>query len=380
MTRAHLRLLFFITEDWFFCSHFLDRAVAARAAGYEVTVLTRANGFADTIQRNDLRLLSLPINRRGLSPLGELRTLWKVVRAYRAVQPDLVHHIALKPILYGTLAAKLTGVRAVINAPVGMGYIFTSRGRLARFLRPGVRAALRWLLNPRGSRVVFENSDDFEAMIDAGFVRHDAGVLIRGAGVDLDRFRPTLEPAGTPVVTLVARMLWDKGIGEFVAAARQLRAAGVAAHFRLVGVPDPANPAAIDEVQLRSWHAEGVIEWLGHRTDIPELLAASHIVCLPSYREGLPKSLLEALAAGRPVVAADEPGCREVVRHEDNGLLVPSRDPAALAEALRRLIADSSLRERLGMRGRQRAETEFASSLVCGATLALYRDALVGGN
>lgn len=371
------RLLFLITEDWFFYSHFLERAIAARTEGYDVTVVTRATGHQDKIQDHGFRMLHIPFDRRGLNPFGELATLWRIVRTYRTVRPDVVHHIALKPITYGTLAAKLTGIRVVINAPVGMGYVFTSHGRLARMLRPVVWAAMRWLLNPRGSRVVFENPDDLESMVAAGVVQRDAGVLIRGAGVDLDRFRPTPEPAGIPVVTFVGRMLWDKGVGEFAAAARQLRKAGVVAHFRLVGMPDPANPAAIEVAQLESWHAEGVVDWLGHRTDIPELLASSHVVCLPSYREGLPKSLLEALAAGRPVVATDVAGCREAVHHEDNGLLVASRDSVGLAAAIRRLIENPDLRQKFGARGRQRAEAEFASPLVCEATLALYREVML---
>ncbi len=368
------RLLYLITEDWFFCSHFLERASAARAAGYEVLVLARTGDgvHAQRIRDAGLRLLPLRVQRRSTNPLAELGVVRQVLAVYRRERPDLVHHVALKPILYGTLAARLCGLHAVVNAPVGMGFVFTSTSWRARLLRPLVRAGLRTLLDPPGARVVFENPDDLAALVDDHLVRREDCVLIRGAGVDTVRFRPTPEPAGEPVVTLVARMLRDKGVHEFVEAARLLRARGIAACLQLVGEPDPGNPAAIPEAELRVWHEQGVVRWLGRREDIPQLLAASHVVCLPSYREGLPKSLLEGLAAGRPLVATDVPGCREAVIDGDNGLLVPARDAPALADALARLLHDPGLRARMGARGRALAEASFSTPRIVAQTLALY--------
>lgn len=370
------KLLYLITEDWFFCSHFLERAAAAKAAGYEVIVVAQENIHGAAIRNAGLRLLPLKVRRRGLNPLAELQTLFAIWRIYRAERPDLLHHIALKPILYGSFVARLLGLRHIVNAPVGMGYVFTSNRRLARLLRTFVLAAMRRLLNPRGSKVVFENNDDLRSFVADGFVQPLDAVLIRGAGVNLDRFKPHAEPGGVPVVVLTARMLWDKGVGEFAQAARQLRTEGVNARFVLVGSPDPGNPAAITTTQLQAWHEEGVVEWIGHQDDIPAVLASSHIVCLPSYREGLPKSLLEALAVGKPVVTTDVPGCREVVSDGDNGLLVPPRDAASLATALARVIADPKLRARYGAKGRARAEAEFSSAIVVGATLRLYKQLL----
>lgn len=370
------RLLYLITEDWFFCSHFLERAEAARAAGYEVLVMTRVGGQGPEpgarIRAAGLRLLPLRVQRRGTNPLAECGVLRQILAAYRHERPDIVHHVALKPILYGTLAARLCGITAVINAPVGLGYVFTSEAPRARLLRPLVQAGLKVLLNPTGSRVVFENPDDLAGLAAAGIVRREAAVLIRGAGVDTQRFRPLPEPAGTPVVTLVARMLRDKGVGEFVEAARLLRAQGVEARLQLVGEPDPGNPAAIPEAQLHEWQRSGLVCWLGRREDVAEILAGSHVVCLPSYREGLPKSLLEGLAAGRALVATDVPGCREAVRHGENGLLVPPRDAPALAAALAQLLRDPDLRARFGARGRERAVAEFATPRIVAQTLDLY--------
>jgi glycosyltransferase involved in cell wall biosynthesis len=366
-------VLFFVTEDWFFCSHFIDRAVAARRAGYEVLVLTRVREHGDRIRAAGLALIPMEVRRRSLNLFTELRALRQVYRIYGDFKPDLVHHFALKPIIYGTLAARRRQIRWVVNAPVGMGFVFSSKSPLARLLRPFVQIALRSLLNPPGSRVVFENPDDLASAVADGLVRREDARLIRGAGVDLERFRPRPEPRGEPTVVLVARMLWSKGVAEFVEASRILRSQGLVSRFVLVGAPDPENPAAIPEAKLNAWQANGVVEWLGPRSDIPEILAASHIVCLPSYREGLPKALLEALAVGRPIVATDVPGCREAVNHGENGFLVPSHDPMALADALAVLIKDPALRVRLGKAGRKRAETEFSSASVSDATLALYK-------
>jgi glycosyltransferase involved in cell wall biosynthesis len=370
------KLLFLVAEDWFFCSHFIERAQAASEAGYEVLVLTRVREHGAQISAAGLRLVPLSIERGSVNPLSALRTLGQIVAVYRAERPDLVHHVALKPILLGTLAARLAGVHRIVNAVVGLGYVFTSQQGLARALRPVLNLALKLLLNPRGSRVVFENADDLGAMVRSGHVRADEAVLIRGAGVDPARFTPT---AGNPVpvVVLVARMLWDKGVGEFVQAAAALRAQGARADFVLVGDADPANRAAIPQTTMQHWQRQGDVQWWGFRRDMPALLAQADIACLPSYREGLPKSLLEAMAAGLPCVTTDVPGCREAVRHGDNGLLVPPRDAAALGEALRRLLDDERLRKRMGARGRERLETEFSTGQVVNQTLTLYR-ALLG--
>lgn len=380
MNSERPHILYFVTEDWFFCSHFIERAVAAHQAGYQVTVLTRVREHGERIRAAGLTLIPIEIQRNGLNPFRELATLLQIAHIYRRERPALVHHFALKPIIYGTLASWLAAIKHCINAPVGMGFIFSSSSSLARLIRPVMQLSLRVLLNPPGSRVIFENADDLAESVKTGLVRAPSAVLIRGAGVDIATFKPHREPHGIPKIVLVARMLWEKGIGEFVEAGRQLRARHIAARLLLIGAPDPENPASIPVTQLEAWARENVIEWWGYRSDVAAILAESHIVCLPSYyREGLPKALLEALAAGRPVVATDAPGCREAVRHGDNGLLIPERDPEALTAALITLIEAPALRQQMGARGRHRAETEFASKLVCAATLDVYRELLTTG-
>ncbi len=373
-----VKLLYFITEDWFFCSHFRNRAQAAREAGYAVTLLTHVNEREACIRELGIDLIPLALSRRSLNPWRELRTFLAILRVYRQQRPQLVHHFALKPILYGTLAARLAGIPHCVNAPLGMGFVYSSSSLLARILRPLLSLALRFLLNPPNSRVIFENADDRRAAIQQGLVRAEQAVLMPGAGVEVQRFQPQpVSPCAVPAVVLVARMLWEKGIGTFVEAARRLRAQNLRARFLVVGAPDEENPAAIPKTQLEAWDRAGLIEWLGYRTDIPEILSHAQIFCLPSaYGEGLPKAILEAMAAGLPVVTTDVPGCREAVRHGENGLLVPSRDPRALAKALARLLRDPACCRRMGQRGRWRAEREFSSTRICAATLRLYEDLL----
>jgi glycosyltransferase involved in cell wall biosynthesis len=280
----------------------------------------------------------------------------------------------MKPVLYGSLASRLAGIRGVVNALAGLGWSFSSRNWRARLLRPWIRLAFRALVSQ--GTVIVQNPDDAAVVRDEG-VMAERIRMIRGSGVDIECFRPQPEAEGQPRVVLPARMLRDKGVVEFVEAARLLRAQGSAARFVLVGDPDPENPASLSVAQLNAWRDEGIVEWETWRDDMPAVYQGAHVVCLPSYREGLPKVLLEAAASGRAIVATDVPGCREIVRQGDNGLLVPPRDARALAEALRKLVDDPVLRRRMGQRGRKIAETEFSVEKVIAETLAVYREVLI---
>ena len=367
-----MRLLYIITEDWFFTSHFIDRAIDAKRHGFDVLVATRDGDAARTIRFHGIKVVPIDFSRRGMNPVRELRTILRLHKLIRGIEPDLVHNIALKPVVLGTIAAIMAHTKYIVNAPVGMGYIFSSQDRRATLLRPIFKRVIKVVLNPRRSRVIIENPDDYVALVKFGMVQEQDLFLIKGAGVDIVEFHPGPEPAGTVVVSLVARMLKDKGVLEFIEAARILKASGVEANFDLVGGIDKGNPTTLTRSQLESWSREGVINWLGQQDDIPKVLAESHIVCLPSYREGLPKSLIEALAAGKPVVTTDVPGCREVVRHQENGLLVEPRNPKALADALRTLITNKELRQQYGAAGRVRAENEFSNELITSQTFSVY--------
>lgn len=371
------KLLYFISEDWYFCSHRLPLALAAQDAGYDVAVVTHVNNYGEAIRRAGIRLIPFNLSRRGMNLLSELAMLARLIVLYRKEKPDLVHHVAMKPVLYGSLAARLSGVPRVVNALAGLGYVFTSDQLMARLLRPVIGSAFRGLLNSRRSRLILQNQNDRAMFIRKRFINEERIRLIRGSGVDTAVFSPTPEPSGIPVVMLASRMLWDKGIKEFVEAARQLEARGVDARFVLVGDTDPHNPSAIPKEQLTAWHTEGVIEWWGQREDMPTVFSESHIICLPSfYGEGVPKVLIEAAASGRPIVTTNMPGCREIVKNGENGLLVPVRSTAELADAIQSLIENPELRQKMGARGREIVVSEFAVGKVVSETMTVYEELL----
>ncbi|HXW97749.1 MAG TPA: glycosyltransferase family 4 protein [Gemmatimonadales bacterium] len=367
------RLLFVVNDAPFFLSHRLPLAVGALEAGYEVHVATPDHPRRREIESAGLRFHPISMTRSSARPIAELGTLFALRRLYRSLRPDLVHHVTHKPVLYGSLAARMAGVPAVVNAVSGLGYAFVAEGARAAVRRELMLRLYRVAFGHPRSAVIFQNQDDVALFQSVGAVREDQVVLIPGSGVDLTQFQPTSEPVGTPVVTLAARMLWDKGVGDFVQAVRILAGRGVGIRARLVGEPDPGNPRSVSVEQLSAWAREGVVEWLGYRADMPRVLAESNVICLPScYREGVPKILLEAAAAGRPIVTTDVPGCRDVVRDGDNGFVVPPRRPEALADALEVLLRDAGLRTRFGARGRERAVAEFGLGAVVATTLTVY--------
>jgi glycosyltransferase involved in cell wall biosynthesis len=299
-----------------------------------------------------------------------------LVRLVRAERVDLVHGFTIKCAVYGSLAARLAGVAGRVNAVAGMGYVFTSADLTARLLRPVVRTLLRLALSGSGARLILQNPDDVALFEEAGLVDPAWIRLIPGSGVDCARFAPS--PARSAHdrfrVVLPARLLWDKGVAEYVEAARLLRREGRAVDFLLAGDPDPGNPAAVPETTVRRWTEEGVVQWLGHVDDMPALFRSVDAVALPSYREGLPKGLIEAGACGLPLVTTDVPGCREVVTDGVDGLLVPVRDGKALASAIARLAEDPALCARLGAAARREALAEFDERIVVERTMAVYAE------
>lgn len=370
-------VLYVANSAQYFLSHRLALAKGARALGFDVHVAAPQAENLSPIRREGFVVHPFPYLRGNLSPLREAGTLGALVRLYRATRPRLVHHLTLKPVLFGTVAARIAGVPAVVNAVNGLGHLFVEGNWYRRTLREAFKAVGRVAFQHGRMKFLFQNVEDMDVFIQARLAVAGDSVLIRGSGVDLTAFKRASEPDGVPVVLLASRMLWHKGIGVFVDAARRLRQAGVTARFVLVGEPDTGNPESVDRSQLEEWNREGVVEWWGHRSDMPSTLGGCHVVTLPTYyREGVPKVLIEAAACGRPLVATDMPGCRDIVREGVNGILVPPRDPVALAAALGELLADPGLRMAYGECGRDLVQREFSIERVVGQTLGVYRELL----
>jgi len=374
-------ILFFITEDWYFWSHRLSVARAAKDAGFQVLIVTRIHQHKERIEKEGFKLIPIRLERRSKNVIKEFFNILKIIKIYCREKPDIVHHVAMKPVLYGSWAARITGIPAVVNALAGLGFTFVIKGWKASILRWLIIIAYRLAFLNKNTIGIFQNPEDLKVFIDAGILKSEKAVLIRGSGVDTSRFIHLPEPSGIPIIVLASRMLWHKGIEEFVDAARQLRKDGVKSRFVLVGAPDLENPAFIPEETLRNWNSEGIVEWWGYRDDMPEVLMEAHIVALPTtYGEGVPKILIEAASCGRPIVATDVPGCREIVRNNENGLLVPPHDSKSLVIALKNLIENPELRAKMGARGCEMVMAEFSEEIVVKQTLELYKKLLITKN
>lgn len=366
------QILFVVNACWFFVSHRLPLARAAQRQGFTVHVAASPDETTAQLEAEGIYFHPVPFSRKGRHPLRELRTFARVLSLYRKIKPDLVHHVTIKPIVYGGVAARIARIPAVVSAVAGLGYTFIARGGVASLLRRIVWFGYRKGLSHSNQTVIFQNDDDRREFLARGVVQPAETALIRGSGVDPEEFSPAEPPAGPPVVVLPARLLWDKGVGEFVEAAAILRARGVEARFVLVGEPDPHNPASVTDDDLAAWRDSGVVEAWGRSDDMPAVFRKAHICCLPSYREGLPRALLEAAASGLAIVTTDVPGCRDVVRDGHNGYLVPPREAAPLADALEKLIRDGEARERMGRRGRALVLDRFTLDRVVAETMTLY--------
>src|SRR3990167_3808473 len=369
------KLLIVVSSIAFFLSHRLTLAKAALASGYEVHVAIPDSSSRDQeVNHYGLQYHRIFMNRGGFNPLQDGISLWSLYRLYRSVKPDIVHHVTMKPILYGSLAARWARVPAVINAVSGLGYLFIANGWWIKRVRAVVKQCLKWALRYPRRYVIFQNEHDRQQFLHEQLLEEQSTFLIRGSGVDMHEFPYTSELLGTPIVLMASRLLWDKGVGEFVAAARYIQQQkNLSVRFVLVGGRDPANPAVISHRQLKRWCEEHCIEYWGERTDMPQVMQAAHIVCLPSYREGLPRVLVEAAAIGRAIVTTDTPGCRDVVRDGENGLLVPVKNVEQLVHALMTLLQNPVLRQTMGRRGRALVEKEYALEVILQQTLAIYQ-------
>lgn len=369
------KLIFLVTEDWYFWSHRLPMARAAQEAGFDVAVATRVAAHGARIEAAGFRLHPLGWQREQLGPWASLAAILEIYRLYRRERPFLVHHVAQKAALLGGIAALLARVPGVVSIIAGIGYVGTSPSRHARLI--GALSRLLWpvLLLRRHCRVIVQNDEDRRAIAALRPAAADRVVVIRGSGVDLDHFRPFPEPPAPPVTAAyVGRMIAIKGVATLVAAQQQLWRNGVALQLLLAGAPDPANPSSLDAETLAAWSRLPGIRCCGHVEEVREIWASAHLAVLASDGgEGLPKTLLEAAAIGRAIVATDVPGTRDIARDGINAILVPPGDVPALAAGLRALASDPAKRRAYAGAGRALVAEGFSERAIAAATVALYR-------
>jgi glycosyltransferase involved in cell wall biosynthesis len=374
------KLMLFISEDWYFWSHRLPIALYAKKLGWDIYLATRVSEHKDRIRRLNIHLIELKHFKRGYqSPLSIVKSLHELVTIYKAVKPDIVHQIALKPIMMGTFAARWVRIPCIVNAFAGMGTLFTGKSLMKNVILKLIRLILRCLFLPNHIRVVFQNHHDLTTMVQANVLKHSQAALIRGSGVDIRKFHPGPDPSGLPAVILPTRMLWEKGVGEFVDAATIINRGKKVARFILVGCPDPENPSSISEVQLEEWNRTGAIEWWGQQMDMPSVYKKAHIVCLPSYREGLPKVLLEAGAAGKPAVTTNTVGCNDIIQNGENGILAKPHDAIDLAEKIRFLLNHPDQRKDMGKRARAVIEESYSDETIIPMLFRLFNRTKVDG-
>lgn len=376
---ASKTLALVVNDPLFFLSHRLNLALKAKSLGMRVVIITPPGEACEDIRRRGLEHIPWMLHRWGANPFRELRSILTAWKIFRALKPDLVHLVTIKPVLYGSLAARAAGVPARVCAISGRGQVFTQTGARAGFRRAVVELLYRIALSDSRCRVIFQNEDDRSTFLSAGLVREQQSHLIPGAGVDVEQFKPQPLTSSICTVLFASRLLIEKGVREFVEAARILRRKGTEARFVLAGAIAPGNPTSISEGEYHRWTKEGIVDCVGYQKDLRSFLAESDIVTLPSYYgEGVPKILIEAAACGKAIVTTDWPGCRDIVTDQVNGLLVPPRDSTALAAALESLIRDPSVRKEMGRRGREKVLSGgFSEEQVLQRTFDIYQELLL---
>ncbi|WDF57140.1 glycosyltransferase family 4 protein [Mucilaginibacter sp. KACC 22063] len=375
MLQKKLKVFIVVNVDWFFLSHRLPIALGAKEQGHDVTIIALDTGKGEEIKKHGLGFINAPISRSGTNAKGEAKLLFFLFKLYSRHKPDIIHHITLKPIIYGSLAARIAGIKNVVNAVSGLGYTFTNDRK--GIVKPILDLMLKVSLKNKNLHFIFQNNDDLNVFKSKNILKDPGHIhIIKGSGVDLKQFNYSPESTNSPIIVLfLARMLYDKGLVEFIEAAKLLKDKyAVYTRFILAGEIDHDNPAGISEAALMDMLDHDYIHWVGFTNDVKSLIKASNIVVLPSYREGLPKSLIEACAIGRPIVTTDAPGCRECVIDKYNGYLVPVKDSVVLAEKIEMLIRSKDLRLMMGKNSRSYAEENFSIHKVVNDTINIYHE------
>ena len=374
------KLFFIVSEDKSFWSHRLSLALSAIDAGYDVTLVSNFNKLESKIKNRGVNVININFVRSSKHPFTDLKNIFKLIFILRKEKPDIIHNVALKTILIASIAGLFSKKMVIINAFTGLGYVFSSDQLHAKLIRFFIKPIFKLLFRRSNYWTIFQNPDDMNLFERLGIINQNRSTLIRGSGVETDKFIQSDDLNKIPVVMLASRMLWDKGVGEFVEVAKRAYKNKINAEFMLVGGIDNDNPMSIPLSTLKQWVSNGDVQWEGHSDNMPDMLASASIVCLPSYREGLPKVLLEAAAIGRPLIASDGPGCREIVRDKYNGLLVKMRDADSLYEAVLMLVNNRKMRETMGRNSRTLVETELSTTIINTQTIELYRRVVNASN
>ena len=374
-----MKIIFFANSDWYLYNFRVPLAQHIKALGVEIVMISPPGEYAGLIEAAGFRWVQLDMSRRSTNPFGELAVIWRLRRILRDEKPDLIHNFTIKSVVYGAIAARLAGVRHVVNAVAGLGFVFSNTGLQARLLKPVVRVLLRFSLGGKSSRLILQNPDDQALFARERLLRPENVRLVKGSGVNTERFHPpeseSLAEDGQVKVLMASRLLWDKGLLEYVEAAKAVRAGHPEVTFWLAGSPDSGNPNSVTDAELDTWREQGFIEPVGHVEDMVELLGRTDIVVLPTrYGEGVPRVLIESAAAGLPLVGTDVPGCREIIKNEINGFLVEPNDVTALVNAIVRLVESATLRHQMGKNGRGMVLQEFDEKVVFSKTLDVYRE------
>ncbi len=371
------KICYLVTEDWYFLSHRLQLAKAAQRDGYDIYVITRINKGKKLIESEGIQLIPVDMNRHGKNIFKEIFLIFKIIKIYKSINPDIVHHIALKPTLYGTLASIFLRVPKVVNTVAGLGYIFNSSSPGDRLLSTVIKYILKLSVYLKYPEFITQNSEDSDFLVRNNITKKCNVHLIRGSGVDPELYKPATCDRETPTILFASRLLWSKGVKDYVSAAEIIRNKNLPSVFLLAGKPDPENPDSVSMSQLDEWNNSGFVSYIGQQNNMPELLSEIDIVCLPTYYgEGVPKILIEAASCAIPLITTDIAGCKEIVEHGINGYLVPVSDSAAIAKMIEILILDVGLSKKMGSEGRRIVKEGFSMDIVNTKTINIYNNLL----
>ncbi|WP_339026171.1 glycosyltransferase family 4 protein [Leclercia pneumoniae] len=370
------KILFIVNVDKFFISHRLPIALECIAKGYEVHIACAFTGSEIYLQQLGINTHAIPLTRAGVSIFKEIKAFIQIYKIISLLRPDVVHMVTAKPVAYGGIACKLLGVNKRVASISGLGYAFIDNSLKAKLIKSIILILYRFSLRNEKTNVIFQNANDKQLFIHHGIINESQSLIIRGSGVELNKYVVKPEPSGIPVVVFVSRLLYDKGIREFIAAVRLIKKSDINFRAVLVGNIDE-NPNSAKQHEINHWEAEGIVEYWGFREDIPHVLALSNIVVLPSYREGLPKILIEAAACGRAVITTDVPGCRDAITPDETGLLVEVKDHLTLAQAIKSLLNNPDLRHKMASSGRELAEQSFDINSVVQTHMEIYNSSSI---